>query len=132
MIRSVNVLSMQLPRPVSEHDYKEEEEDAGDFQHDDAAHAPQRAEESTESLRRSSGSASHLASAGAIGSRPADSCYRDRSTARCSGDSLTCEASRNAKRNAQHPANGLRSHAVYDGNSGAEKWACSLRCIALR
>jgi hypothetical protein len=123
VLGAMRILRVQLPGPVAEHQHEKEEEHAGHFEEDNAAHPAERPEESAEALREAAADRargpSRLARADATGSRAAHTGHRHRGRCRPSAacQALTCHSPRNAESDTQNPANGLRSHPVYDGSS---------------
>lgn len=123
MVGTMRIAGAHTPNHLPEHEHKEQEENARYLENEDAADAAERAHKATQSPGDIGCCFSCLPSRIALSPRPADTCNRDRlrsSRARIANgtrQALPRQAPRHAKPNSQHPANGLRSHPVYDGSS---------------
>jgi hypothetical protein len=129
MIWALRPTRTHAPQIRAKDDYRQKEENAGNFEPDDAANAP----EGTEKAAHSAGNAS----AGSSGSLPCGSkaarCIHNglglrlglkwsllRRSVLCSGRKpLACHLASDAQPRAKDPANKLSSHTVYDGSSDA-------------
>jgi hypothetical protein len=121
------------------HHNRQQEESAGNFEPQDAAHSPEWPEQAANALRHTaaglSNSSPGLRGLPAAGNLNTSACSHLRSGWRgCGGsDALPCHASGYPDSDAQHPPDVFRLHSVYDGNSDPAYAAFStragLRCL---
>ena len=139
MLRPPRVVRPQPPAPVGKDHPKQDEERSRDLQEQDSPDPAEWPEKPARALGKPvpycpgihAGRPRSGLFRGLAGAWPAHSrhCDRRRSGA-AAREALARHASRHAEPNAQYPANGLRFHSVYDGNSGHE-WPGFLIAVAL-
>ena len=121
MIGPLGVIAAHAPGHLPENQHKKQEEDACNLKHEDAADAAKRAHKAAQPTAHLDRCLSCLASHIALSSRSAYTGNRHgpRSAGIVggAGQALPGQPSGHAKSYSQHPANGLRSHPVYDGSS---------------
>lgn len=126
MVWSMRIAESGAPHGWSKDDGRQQEKDAGNLEPQNPAHAAKRAEETSDSLSNSLAGALRSLHRGThriarrrtacrrCAGRPNSLCCSRLSAGR---HSLAGETSGDAKPDAESPADGLRSHPVYDGSS---------------
>jgi len=130
MVWSVRIAEPGAPHRWGKNDSRQQEKDAGNLKPQNPADAPERAQKTTDSpsnalagtLRGLDCGAHRIACCGRVGNP--NSLYCRRLSA--GSQPLAGEASGYAKPDAKSPADGLRSHPIYDGSS-VLCWLAALR-----
>jgi len=117
----LSVIGAHAPGHLPKDQHKQQEEDAGYLEHEDSADPAKRTNKAAQATGDVGRGFAGLASFDSLGRPNANSRSRTggRSARVCSGagQALPCHSPRDTKSHAQHSANGLRFHPVYDGSS---------------
>jgi hypothetical protein len=122
VIGTVGPTGPHAPKVWGKDDYRQQKEDSGYLEPDNAAHAAEGAQKAAHAARNAAaGLPDRLPGSPASNVGSCDRlCLRRAGCGLCAARQvLACNAARNAQSNAQGAAYSLRSHSVYDGSSDA-------------
>jgi hypothetical protein len=132
VIAGVPVGDCGSPERRGENDRRKQKEDPGDFEPEDSAHAAEGAQKAADAAAHGSPGLGCGAGSGLNGGRASDTGHgyghrmaglRCPRRLRSAGNGLAGNPSYHADSDAESPADGSRSHSVYDGSSGPRRFA---------